>query len=77
MLKRFYLGSVTFQFAVKMGDTFWSLVWVTMDQEKSLGALLSTIPILWVSFGRLEDIGGGLGASRLALWARGEEIICA
>lgn len=60
-----------------MGDTFWSLVWVTLNQEKSLGAFLSALPILWIGFGGLEDIGGGLGASRLTLWARREEVICA
>lgn len=71
------MGSIAFQFTMKSGDTLWSLVWVTLDQENSLGALLSTLTVLRVSFSGLEDIGGGLGASRLALWARGEEVICA
>ena len=68
MLQGIYLGSKALQFTVKSGDTLWSLVWVALDQENPLGALPSTLPILRVGFGGLEDIGGGLGASRLALW---------
>lgn len=69
MLEGLYLGSVAFQFTMKMGDTLWGLVWVPLDEENSLGALPPPLAILWVSFGGLEDIGGGVGAPGLALRA--------
>lgn len=54
---------------MKTGNKFWGLVWVALDQENSLTAFLSTLPILRVGFGGLKDICGGLGAPRLALGA--------
>lgn len=62
---------------METGYPLWSLIWVPLDQKNTLGALFPALPVLWVSFGGLEDIGGGFGAPGLALRTGGEEIVCA
>lgn len=57
-----------FQLTIETSNTFRGLVWVTLDQKNPLGALFTSLAILWISFSRLEDIGRGFGSSWLAFW---------
>lgn len=51
---------------MKPSDPFWGLVRISLDEQNPLGVLFPPFTVLGVSFGGLEYVGGGFGATRLA-----------